>query len=107
MKRVASWLLLLAGFALLAGCSNPGSLIEEQATDMNKLADAIEAGQTPQQYQDLVDRIRERGAKLDELTDEQISELEEEYGKAYVQANRRVIQASESRESSAAEKKQE
>lgn len=106
MNRVAFWFLLLAGVALLAGCSKPGSLIEDQTADMNKLADAIKAGQSPEEYQDLADRIRERGARLDELTDEEMAELEDEYGKAYVQANRRVIEASQSRQLSAAEEQE-
>jgi hypothetical protein len=101
MKRAARWMLLLAGLALLAGCTDAASLIEDQTEDMNKLADAIEAGKPPEEYQELAERVRQRGAKIDELTEEEMAELEEEYGPAYVEANIRLIEAGQSRQASA------
>jgi lipoate-protein ligase A len=100
-------MLLLAGFALLAGCRDAGSLIEDQTEDMNTLAKDIEDGKSPEEYQELAERIRERGAEIrelrdNELTEEEWAELEKQYGKQYKAANVRLMELGMSRESAEA-----
>ena len=81
--------------------------MKDQIEDINKLADAIEAGQPAEEYQELDRRVRERGAEIrklkdNELTEEEWAELEKQYGKQYKAANVRLMEFRMSRESAEA-----
>ena len=96
MYKALGLTLLLVVLAPLAGCGNSAeSLFKQQIADMNRLADALEAGKSPAELASIEKSMKATAERLESLNlpPEEKAELATKYAGPMMQAAMRLMAA--------------